>query len=174
MEGQRPPGIGRIATKYGVIHGLISFVIFLVGALSGLQQSWLLSVLNIAVLVVLMVLAHRELKAAQEGMMRYSQGLGSGTLLAVVSSIVVCVLVFIYVKYINTGYFAAAMKAQQAALEQRGITGAQAQQAMAVTSLIMTPGGIVVTSLIAGVITGTVVALIVSIFTQKSDPRAVI
>jgi hypothetical protein len=174
MEGQGAPGIGRIATKYGVIHGLIAFVIFLVGALSGLQQSWLMSVLNIAVLVVLMVLAHREFKATHEGMMKYSQGLGSGTLLAVVSSVVTCVLVFIYVKFINTGYFAAAMKAQEAALAQRGITGAQAQQAMAMTGMIMTPVGIVVTSLIAGVITGFVVALIVSIFTQKGDPRAVI
>jgi hypothetical protein len=37
----------------------------------------------------------------------------------------------------------------------------------------MTPVGIVVTSLVTGVIGGFVVALIVSIFTQKRDPRAV-
>jgi MFS superfamily sulfate permease-like transporter len=66
------------------------------------------------------------------------------------------------------------MQAQQSALEQRGITGAQAQQAMAFMAAIMTPVGIVVTSLITGVIVGFVVALIVSIFTQKGDPRAVI
>jgi len=38
----------------------------------------------------------------------------------------------------------------------------------------MTPAGLVVASLISGVIVGFIVALIVSIFTQKADPRAVI
>jgi len=173
MEQQRAPSIVWIATKYGLIMGVLSFVVFLVGTLTGIKQNWT-SVVNIAVLIVLMVLAHREFKKTHEGMMTYPQGLGSGTLLSSVATVVTSVLLYVYVKYINTGYFAASIKAQQAALEQRGITGAQADQAMAMTSAIMTPVGIVVTSLVTGVIAGFIVALIVSIFTRKGDPRAVI
>jgi hypothetical protein len=174
MEEQRTPSIVRIATKYGLIQGVLSFVVFLVGTLAGIKQNWVASLVNAALLIVLMVLAHREFKRTHDGMMTYPQGLGSGTLLSSAAAVVTCVLVYVYVKYINTGYLAAAMQAQQAALEQRGITGAQAQQAMAITAAIMTPVGIVVTSLITGVIVGFIVALIVSIFTQKGDPRAVI
>lgn len=174
MEAQRAPGIASIATKYGLIQGVISFVIFLVGAIAGIRQNWVTTVVGIAILVALMVLAHWEFKKTHDGMMKYSQGLGSGTLLAVVGAVVTSILVFLYVKFINTGYFAAALRLQQENLTQRGITGAQAQQAMAVTSAIMTPVGIVVTSLISGAIVGFIVALIVSIFTQKGDPRAVI
>jgi hypothetical protein len=174
MEGQRAPSLGKIATKYGVIQGVLSFVLFLVWTLAGVQQNWGTAAVSIALLAVLMILAHREFEKTHDGVMKYSQGLGSGTLLSVVASVVSCVFVYVYVKFINTGYLAAAINAQQAALEQRGITGAQADQAMAMTSAIMTPVGIVVTSLITGVITGFVVALLVSIFTQKSDPRAVI
>lgn len=76
---------------------------------------------------------------------------------------------YVYVRYINTEYFAVARRVQQAALERRGITGAQAQHAMSITAPLLTPVGLVVISLIAGVIGGFVVALIVSIFTQKSD-----
>lgn len=173
MEGQRAPGIAGIATKYGLIQGVLSFVVFLVGALAGLRQNWVSSVVNIALLIVLMVLAHREFKKGHEGMMTYPQGLGSGTLLSVVAAVIASVFTYVYVSYVNTGYLAAAMEAQRAALEQRGITGAQAEQAMTITSAIMTPVGIVVTSLISGVIVGFIVALIVSIFTQKADPRAV-
>ena len=173
MEEQRAPSILRIATKYGLIQGVLSFIVFLVGALAGIRQNWVGTVANIAVLIVLMVLAHREFRRTHDGMMTYPQGLGSGTLLSSVAAAVTCVLVYFYVKYINAGYLTAAMQAQQAALEQRGITGAQAQQAMAITSVIMTPVGILVTSLITGVIGGFIVALIVSIFTQKRDPRAV-
>ena len=174
MEAQRAPSIGRIATKYGLIQGVLSFIVFLVGTMISPEQSRVTAVINIALLIVLMVLAHREFKKTHEGMMKYSQGLGSGTLLSLVASASSCVLVYLYVKFVNTGYLEASIKAQQAALEQRGITGAQADQAMAMTAAIMTPVGIVVTSLITGVITGFIVALIVSIFTQKGDPRAVI
>jgi hypothetical protein len=173
MEQQQAPGIASIATKYGLILGVLSFVVFLVGTLTGVNQNWP-TVVNVAVLIVLMVLAHGKFKKTHEGMMTYPQGLGSGTLLATISTVISCVLVYVYVKYINTGYLAAAMQAQQATLEQRGITGAQAQQAMAMTGAIMTPVGIVVTSLVVGVIAGFIVALIVSIFTQKGDPRAVV
>lgn len=55
-----------------------------------------------------------------------------------------------------------------------GIMGAQAQQAQAIYSVIYTPLWFAVLSLIGGVIIGFVVAVIVSIFTKKGDPRVVI
>ena len=106
--------------------------------------------------------------------MRYPQGLGSGTLLAIVATVIQCALSYVFIKYINAGYLAAVMQAQRAALEQRGLSGAQLQQAMAFTSAMMTPVGFVVAGLITGVILGFIVALIVSIFTHVDDPRAVI
>jgi hypothetical protein len=172
-EQQRAPGIGTIATKYGLIQGVLAFIVFLVTTLAAIKQNWVTSVVDIAILVALMVLAHREFKRTHDSMMTYPQGLGCGTLVAIAGSVVTCVLVYVYVKFINTGYLAAAIQAQRAALQQRGITGAQAEQALAIAATIMTPGGLVVTSLITGVILGFVVALIVSIFTRKGDPMAV-
>jgi len=174
MEEQKAAfGIAGIATKYGLIQGVLSFIVFLVTALAHIPQNWITSAVSIGLLILLMVLAHREFKRTHDGMMTYPQGLGSGTLLSIVSSVISSALVYVYVKFIGTGYIAAAMHAQQAALAQRGMTGAQAQQAMAITSMVMTPVGIVVTSLISGIVLGFIVALIVSIFTQKGDPLVV-
>jgi hypothetical protein len=173
MEEQRAPGIGKIATKYGFILAVVSFVVFVLGTMMGIKQNWT-SVVSIVLLIVAMILAHQEFKKTHEGMMTYPQGLGSGTLLSVVAAVVSCALIYVYVKYINAGYLAAAMEAQRTELQQRGITGAQADQAMAMAGAMLTPGGIVVTSLISGVVVGFIVALIVSIFTRKGDPRAVI
>lgn len=173
MENQRTPGIGAIVTKYGVIQGVLSFVVFLVGVLAAIRQNSLALVVNTILLVVLMILAQREFKSARHGMMTYPQGLGTGTLLACVGALVRSILTYVYVGYINTGYLATLLRTQRAALAQRGITGGQAQMAMGITSAITTPIGIAVSSLIGGVIAGFIVALIVSIFTQKADPRAV-
>ncbi len=174
MENQRAAGIAGIATKYGLVSGALSFVVFYLRVLAGMKQSWGASLIDAVLLVVLMVLAHREFKKAHGGMMTYGQGLGMGTWLSSTGAGITGILVYVYVEYLNAGYIAAAIEAQRAALEQHGISGAQARQAMAFTAAITTPVGIAVTSLIKGVIVGFVVALIVSTFTQKSDPGVVV
>lgn len=174
MEEAQAPGIAAIAMKYGIIQGVLSFVVFLVQTLAHIKQTWVPTLVDTVLLIVLMVLAHREFKKTHKRMMTYPQGLGSGTLLAVIAAVVSCALVIVYVKFINTGYFAAQLQAQRLALEQRGITGAQAQQAMAIMRAIMTPVGLAILSLITGIVGGFIVALIVSIFTQKGDPRVVV
>jgi hypothetical protein len=174
MEEKQAPSIVNIATKYGLIQGVLAFIVFLVPTLTHIKQNWETAVVGPALLAVLMILAHQEFKRTHKGMMTYPTGLGSGTLLAIIAAVVTSILVYVYVKYINHGYIAAAIATQRAALQQRGLTGEQAQQAMAITSAILTPAGIVVYSLIVGVIVGFLIALVVSIFTQRGDPRAVI
>ena len=173
MEEQKAPGMVRIAAKYGLIQGVLSFLVFFVGAVTGIRGNWVPSLVNLAILVVLMVLVHREIKRTHAGRMTYAQGLGSGTLFAAIGTAISCVFTYIYVKYINTGYVAGLVKAQRDAIAARGMSGAQAEQAMAMASAIVTPVGIAVTGLITGVIVGFILALIVSIFTQVDDPRAV-
>jgi hypothetical protein len=173
MEQQQAPSLVKIAIKYGLIQGVLSFIVFLVQALTNLQPTWIATIVNIAVWVVLMVLAHREFKKTHGGMMAYSQGLGSGTLLSAVAGVLTCIPTFIYVSYINTGYLPAMMQAQQIALEQRGLSGAQAHQAMSIMGNVLTPVGLTISTVIGDVIMGFIVALIVSIFTQAADPKAV-
>jgi len=173
MEEQRAPSIAKIATKYGAIQGVLSFLLVVVVAAVGMKQNWG-SYISLVFLIVLMVLAHQAFKKTHEGMMTYPQGLGSGTLLSVVAAAITGVLMFVYVKFINTGYIAATMKAQQEALAERGITGAQADQAMAITGAMLTPVGLVITSLLSGAIAGFIIAVIVSLFTRKGDSKAVV
>ncbi len=172
MEAQRPPGIMRIATKYGLIQGVVSLAVNVGSTLAGIKLNGVGAVLNVALLVVLMILAHREFKRTHGGIMMYPEGLGSGTLLSIVGAVVTAVLMYVYLKYINPGSLAAMIQAQQVALEQRGITSAQARQAMSIVGAVMTPVGIAVVSLIVEVIGCFGVALIVSIFPQRSTPRA--
>lgn len=174
MEEKPPASIAGIAAKYGLIMGVLSFVALLVETLTGIvKQSVVTAVISLALLVILMVLAHRELKLTRKGMMTYPQGLGCGTLLACVSAVVSSVLTYVYVSYINTGFLPSLIQAQHATLARRGITGAQAQQMMAIYSVIYRPMLFGILSLLGGVIIGFVVALIVSIFTQRGDPRVV-
>lgn len=172
MEEERKPSTAGIALKYGLIQGVLWFIVFLVPILAGIKPNWVETAIDAAILVVLMVLAHGQFKKANKGKLTYPQGLGSGTLLSSTAALVTCVLVYLYVRFINAGYLAVVIRAYRTGLQQRGMTGAQMEQAMAITSFLRTPVGIAVSFLITWVILGFIVALIVSIFTQK-DPRAV-
>lgn len=175
MTEQLKQLIVRAATKYGVIQGVLSSLIFFVQARTGpgTAQNRLVTLINLVLVIVLIVMAQQEIKKKRNGALTYAQGLGSGTLLGAVGAVVRAVLMFIYVEYINTGYLPALLQAQRTALERRGITGAQAQMAMGITASLTTPTGIVITALIGGVIAGFVLALIVSLFTQ-SEGRMVV
>lgn len=173
MQEQRAPGILGIAAKYGIIAGALAFVVFLARVMAGIEHNWVATAVSIVVFIALMVLAHQELKRTRGGTMTYARGLGSGTLLGVVASLAQGVLLYVYMGYINTGYVAATLRAQQAALAQRGAMDEQAaQHAMALVAAIMTPTGIAILSVITGVIGGFIVALIVSMFTQSGEQHA--
>ena len=172
MEVQRAPGVARTVTKYGLIQGVVAFAVSILATLTGIKPSWLGGLLTTAVLIALVVLAHREFKKTHNGVMTYPEGLWSGTLLAIIAAVVAAVLFYVYVQYIDGSFIPKLMRAQQAALEQRGITGAQAQQALGVLGAVMTPVGLAVSSLISEVIIGFIVALIASIFTQSATARS--
>ncbi len=172
MEAKRAPGIAKIVTKYGLIQGVVSPAVSIVSNLAAIKPSWAGGVLSTAILVVLIILAHREFKNTHNGVMAYGEGLWSGTLLAIIAAIIGAVLFYVYVQYINTNFVATALRAQQAMLEQRGITGAQARQAMGIVGAMITPVGLAVSSLVSGVVVGFVVALIASIFTQSATARS--
>ncbi len=172
MDAKRAPGIAKIVTKYGLLQGVVSSAVSILSTLAAIKPSWTGGVLTTALLVVLILLAHREFKNTHNGVMAYGEGLWSGTLLSMIAAVVSAVLFYAYVRYINTNFFVTAIRAQQALLEQRGISGAQAQQAMGIVGAVMTPVGIAVSSLISGLVVGFVVALIVSIFTQSATARS--
>jgi len=93
MEEPRAPRIIVIATKYGLIQGLLSFIVFLVRTLAHIKQDRVSVAVDTALLILLMVLAQREFKKKRGGMMTYPQGLGCGTLLSSAAAVVTSALV---------------------------------------------------------------------------------
>lgn len=170
-EQKQAPSVVKIITKYGVVQGVLGFAIFLLRTVTAMAQNRAAMVVEAVILIVLMTLAHREFRKSRDGVMSYAQGLGSGTLLATEAAVITGVLVYVYVRYINTGYIDAAIQLQRAALQHRGITGAQAERALAIVGATTTPVGVAVGSLIGGVVLGFIVSLIVSVFTQKGESR---
>jgi len=171
MEEQNESvSVKQVSFKWGLISAIISIVLFLViyfGGLSG--ESWIVLV-SIAITVVIMYLAHKEFKESGNGYMSYSQGLGIGTLMSVIGGAIYVVFVYVYTKFINTGYTQEMIDLQRMKMEDQGLSDVQIDTAMGYVEKFTSPEMTVVMGLVGAVLFGFIIALIVSAITKKNDP----
>lgn len=171
MEETKDVSIKSVSLKYGVISALVGIIIFVITDFAGLVGNQVMSYLPFLVTAVIMFLAHKEFIRDGDGYMNYSQGLGLGTLMSLISSLISSVFIFIYVKLINTNYIANTLEVQRQGLEDQGMSDAQVDQAMSITEKIMSPVGMAIMGIVFGVFFGFIIALIVSAITKKSRPE---
>ena len=105
MEEQNESvSVKQVAIKWGLISGILSIVVFLVVYFAGMMGNSWIGLVSAVITVVLMVLAHKEFKESGNGYMSYGQGLGLGTLMVTIGSVISALFSYIYIKFINTGY----------------------------------------------------------------------
>ena len=173
MEEATQPTIKSTAVKWGVINGLISIIFFVVVDFAGQAGNQAVSWLGGVIFLVLVILAHREFKNEGDGFMSFGQGLGLGTLIAVISSIISSVFTFIYVSFINTNFIDAIREKSIADMEESGQSQAQIDQAMPFVEMFTSPAAMLIIGILFGVFFGFIISLLVTIFTKNQDPEAI-
>lgn len=125
--------------------------------------------------VGVLVMAHKYFKDNNgNGFMSYGQGFGIGTWISLINCVIYSVFFYIYVKFIDTGFVKMMMEKQEQQMIDRGMSEEQVQQAMSMTEKFMTPEMMFGFGLFFGFIIFLVVVAIVTIFTQKKNPEAII
>ncbi len=169
MEENNNPGVKSIALKYGAINGLLGIIFLIIFDLLADNQS--IQWIGIVVFLVLLILAHREFKKEGDGYMSYGQGLGIGTLAAVISGVVSNLFFCIYVKFINIDFIEAIKEKTIQGMEEGGMGDAEIDQAMELMGIILSPVVMAITGFIVGVFIGFLISLIVSAFTKNQRPE---
>jgi hypothetical protein len=160
-----------VGIRYGIINGLIQVVYFLVLTTAGLAVSsgfapWV----GFLISIVVLFLAHKYYKENGDGYMAYSQGIGIGFWAGLVSAVISSIFTYIYAK-IDTGYIASIREKAIQDMEAQGQSQQQIDTAMKFVDMFTSAEAILIMGLIFGVIGMIVIALIVSIFTQKPQPE---
>ena len=163
---------GKISMKYGLISGLIGIAFFVVLNLTGQGMNQSLSYVGYLILAAIIYLAHKAYKDEGDGFMNYGQGLGIGTLLTLISSILTSIFFFIYVSFINKSYIQQVLDVTRQKMEDDGTPDGQIDQAMEITEKMLTPVIMPIIGLVATVFFGFIISLVVSAITQKKRPEA--
>lgn len=171
-ENANFPTTRSVGVRYGLFLGVFSIAYFLVlSVLNVNMSSGLGKWASTPVSALIIFLAHKYFKDNRDGFMSYGQGVGIGFWAGLVSTILSTVFMYIYIKFIDATFIEGILRQAEEDMLAKGQSQAQIEQAMPYVEMFTTPEMIAGFGLIFGIIGAVIIALIVSIFTQKQPPR---
>lgn len=161
------------ALKWGAIGGVIGIIVNTLNYVFNLDATdsslkYIAMVLGIAILIGVLIFAMKDFKVANEGYMKYSQGLGIGSMIGGVSGLIGGIYSFVYLKFIDPSHMETVKNFQIQKLEEQGMSSEQIEQASKFTEMFTNPGALMAFSIIGGVIFYFVFSLIISAI-QKNE-----
>lgn len=160
-----------VALRYGLITGFISIIYLLVLYVTEMNTNTALSWLGMLIPVAGIVMAYKAFKQENGGFMSYGQGLGIGTLLATVSSVVAGIFNYVYTSFIDSTVLTRMREAQMLEMEKKGLSEEQMEQAMAMADKFSGPGMMLVVGIIGGAVMGFIISLIVAAIMKNNRPE---
>ena len=158
--------------RFGLIGAVISIAYFVILNVSGLDitrgfWSWF----GYLITAFLIFFAHKYYKENGDGFMAYGQGIGIAFWLGLMSGVISSIFSYLYIKFIDTGFIEMIRNKQIEAMQQQGLPDEQIDKALEISSMFMTAEAIFVMGLFGSIIATIIIALIVTIFTQKKNPE---
>jgi hypothetical protein len=158
--------------RYGLIAALIGIIYFVVLNTMGVDVSqgpgsWF----RILITIGIIIMAHKYFKDNTNGFMTYGEGVNISLWMGIVSSIIGSIFTYIYVKFIDSTFLEKITQNQIEAMESKGMSEEQIDQAMKFASMFTSPEAIFLFGLFFGFVGTLIFGLIVSIFTKKTAPE---
>jgi len=152
----------------GIILGLISIVytlvLYFLDMTFNKTLGYIFMIVQIGILFY-MLKSYRD--TYLHGYMTYGQSLGAGVVIILYSTILTTIFSYILYKFIDTGLTAKLLAITEEGMVKKGVPQAQIDAGMAVSKKMLTPEFMLITGFLASMFFGTIVSLLVSIFTRK-------
>jgi hypothetical protein len=159
----------NIGAKFGLILGLCSITVSLLLYAIGfdtIKYSWVLNIINGALVIAMVVLAHQSYKESGNGYMSYGQGLGIGMITVLVSMAISGVYTYVFFNFIDPSMFQAIFDKVESDMEAQGQSEQAIEMALGFTRKFFWAFFVV-----GALFWGFLIGVIVSIFTQKREPE---
>ena len=169
-EEFEPLTVKQVSLKWGLYLGMVMIIYGILLQLMDQVGNQALSYVNYVFMAALMYFAHKSFKDEGNGFMSYGQGLGIGTLMGVVGSLLSVVFSYVYVKFIDPSFMDIIKELQVEKMQEQGLSDAQIDQAMDMSAAFMTPEVMFPMAFVFSVFFAFILSLIVSAITKNVDP----
>jgi hypothetical protein len=165
-----------VLIKWGIIGGLISFLVSVVTQYSGLAEDfsetlgWVSTLVTIVVNVTILFLALSEVRSMQGGFLSYGEGLGNSTLLGALWGLIAGGFNYIYINFIDDSVVQKQLEIARQRFEEQGLSASQIEDAEKITKMMTSPGIQFVMVVVATTFILFVLGLIVSGIMKREKP----
>ncbi|MFT7382392.1 MAG: hypothetical protein ACI9Z3_002286 [Roseivirga sp.] len=129
---------GQVIKKWGVIYGAISAIVSLVPILLEYQSSWLF-LISIALAIAMYILANKEFKTENGGLMSFGEGFKMSFGIAAIAGVIRGLVSYVYTKFIDPEYIERARQISIEQMRSQGLSEQQIEQSMSFTSALSNP-----------------------------------
>lgn len=154
----------KSALEYSIMFSLIGIGMMMIAHYVGLDMNgWTWKLLSWAVSITLvgwMIWNFREKKNG--GFLRYGQGVGLSTLTGLIAGVITGIFFFIFVKYIAPEFIENIENKTISDMQAQGLSDSQIEMNMKYASMFMSPGAMVIFSIIGSVVSYLILGLIFS------------
>ena len=160
------PSTRAVGLRFGLFNALAGVLLFAIAVTMNLNpfKGWF-SWIGTAIGIGLVILAHKQYKDNGDGYMEYGQGVGIGFWMGVAATLSIPFL-FVYLTYVDGAPFELFLQQQEDDMISKGTPDNIVETSITWTRKLFWP-----IALFGGVLGFTIYALIVSIFTKKSNPE---
>lgn len=160
--------VWKATLNTGVILGLLGIVWTLFLWFIDQSMNQLLGLVFFAVLIVGLILGIKNYREKyRNGFITYGQSLGAGVIMMLYYSIITAIFTYIMYSFIDSGMPEKLLAVTEQKLVDRGLAEGMIEQSMKMQSKIMVPWVLSLSGLLGGLLNGTIICLIISIFTRK-------
>lgn len=177
-ESVSPVTTRAAGVRYGVVLGAISIVLFVTFNLAGMDitdgpGAWINRLLSTGLTIGAIVMAHNFFKQNGDGFMSFGQGIGTEFWCTLTSTSIASVFMYVYIKFIDSAFIDMIKDRQLEEMQKRGMSDEQIEQAMKIAGMFTSAEAILLFGIFGGIFFGVLIALIVTIFTQKKNPDGI-
>jgi len=152
---------------FGLYAALISSAVFLLTSYLGYNPfGGGLNYIGTVASIVLLVLAQKKFKDSGDGYMSFGQGFGIGFWFTVVSTTLTLIVMYVYITYVDYGPLQMMLDENTAKMQESGQSDDQVQIAIEWTNKLFW-----VFAIFGALFMGLIIALIITIFTQRKNPQ---
>lgn len=149
------------AIKYGIIGGLIGVIVSLILYFTNLQfeswSKWLQSLIMIGTIILgIKVISD----ANKNNLLSFGTLFKAGILITVIVAIISIVYFLIYINFIETDFVGKVLEESRKQMAEKGLSDEQIDQALSMTKSFMSPGIMVLFSLIGSLFIGAIASVI--------------
>lgn len=161
-----------VAVRYGLLTGIVSIIYSFTLIATGLITNSALGLLAFAIFVGGIILAQRTFRASNGGFMSYSEGLGIGVLVSLISGVLSTAFNYIYREFIDPGSVQRITDLMRAKLEEPGtLSDEQIDQTIALSQKLQTGPIGIVSGIVGAVVIGLILSLIISAIMKRTQPE---